>query len=166
VGGQFWTDCCDVESAYIYENGTFQYDSTCNEYGLDYQFRRSVKGTFEEVDLNIGIASDYEEWQYMTSSGEPLLLALGPSKALIFADDDSCFIAVNVLEGTEDGMSKETLEKFADSFDYGILKNVIVPDLSAITLSGNDDLTSGTYTGTDAEKAYYNIVFNLCYNFI
>jgi hypothetical protein len=167
VGGQFWTDCCDVESAYIYENGTFQYDSTCSEYGLDYQFRRSVKGTFEEVDLNIGIAADYEEWQYMTSSGEPLLLALGPSKALIFADDDSCFIAINVLEGTEDGLSKDTLEKFADSFDFGILKNVIEPKMTDDALSDDDDLTSGTVEAyTDADKAYYDIVFNLCYNFI
>jgi hypothetical protein len=124
VGGQFWTDCCDVEAPYIYENGTFQYDSTCVADGFDYQFRRSVKGTFEEVDLNIGVASDYEEWQYKTASGAPLLLALGPDKALIFADCDSCFIAVNVLSGTENGMSKETLQKFADSFDFGILETV------------------------------------------
>jgi hypothetical protein len=146
VGGQFWTDCCDVGSGYIYENGTFQFDGTCNEDGFDYQFRRSVKGTFEEVDLNIGTASDYEEWQYTTtSSGEKLLLSLGPNKALIFADDDSCFITVNVLAGTEEEMSKETLEKFADSFDFGILKNVIEPDMRGdIVLPEDEERVFGT----------------------
>jgi hypothetical protein len=142
VGGKFWTGCCDAGSAYIYENGTFQYDGTCNDEEIDYQLRRSVKGTFEEVDLNIGVASDYEEWQYETSSSEPVLLALGPTKALIFADFDSCFIAVNVLNGTDEGMSKERLEKFADSFDYEILKNVMDPDLDAIASLNDDNLTS------------------------
>jgi hypothetical protein len=130
VGGKFWSDCCDTGSTYIYENGTFQYDGECygdstyGDDGLSYQFRRSVKGTFEEVGLNIGVASDYEEWQYDTSSNESVLLALGPDKALIFADFDSCFIAVNVLCGTDKEMTREKLEDFADTFDYGILKNV------------------------------------------
>jgi hypothetical protein len=168
VGGKFWTDCCDAGSAYIYENGTFQYDGTCNDEEIDYQFRRSVKGTFEEVDLNIGVASDYDEWQYETSSGEPVLLALGPNKALIFADFDSCFIAVNVLNGTDEGMSKEKLQNFADTFDYGILKNVIAPDFNVIASLNDDDLSSDmAYSNaTEADKAYYDIVFNICYNFI
>jgi uncharacterized protein YecT (DUF1311 family) len=150
VGGQFWTDCCDVESPYIYENGTFQYDSTCAADGFDYQFRRSVKGTFEEVDLNIGVASDYEEWQYKTASGAPLLLALGPDKALVFADFDNCFITVNVLAGTESGMSKETLQKFADSFDFGILENVTEPDMNVDSSSVE---TSSTETASAEIKS-------------
>jgi hypothetical protein len=172
VGGQFWSDCCDVGSAYIYENGTFQYDGTCfseNTYGddgLGYQFRRSVKGTFEEVDLNIGVASDYEEWQYDTSSNELVLLALGPNKALIFADFDSCFIAVNVLCGTDEGMTKESLEDFADTFDYGILKNVVTPDFSIIKSADDSDSDMAYINATSEDRAYYEIVFNLCYNFL
>jgi hypothetical protein len=172
VGGKFWTDCCDVGSAYIYENGTFQYDGTCfsdNTYGddgLGYQFRRSVKGTFEEVDLNIGVVSDYEEWQYETSSGESVLLALGPNKALIFADFYSCFIAVNVLCGTDEGMSREKLADFADTFDYGILKNVITPDFNVIESAEDEESDMAYINATDADRAYYDIVFNLCYNFI
>jgi hypothetical protein len=163
VGGQFWTDCCDVWTGYIYENGTFQFDGTCNADGFDYQFRRSVKGTFEEVDLNIGTASDYEEWQYTTtSSGEPLLLSLGPNKALIFADDDSCFITVNVLAGTEEGMSKETLEKFADSFDFGILKNVIEPDMRGdIVLPEDEERVFGTESSSAADTNGYGTVYYL-----
>jgi hypothetical protein len=161
-----------VGSAYIYENGTFQYDGTCfsdstyGDDGLGYQFRRSVKGTFEEVDLNIGVASDYEEWQYDTSSNESVLLALGPNKALIFADFDSCFIAVNVLCGTDEGMTKEKLEDFADTFDYGILKNVITPDFSVIESADDEGSDMAYINATDADRAYYDIVFNLCYNFI
>jgi hypothetical protein len=157
VGGKFWTDCCDVGSAYIYENGTFQYDGTCfsdstyGDDGLGYQFRRSVKGTFEEVDLNIGVASDYEEWQYDTSSNESVLLALGPNKALIFADFDSCFIAVNVLCGTDEGMTKEKLEDFADTFDYGILKNVITPDFSVIESADDEGSDMAYINATDAD---------------
>ena len=118
---------------YRYDDGTFQFDGE-NElegYGhVDYQFRRAMKGVFDEVGLNVGDADAYENWNYTTASGETVLLALGTEKALIFADLPSSFVAVNVLAGTETDpadvfssgpLSAADLEALADSFDFSIL---------------------------------------------
>ena len=133
VGGEFMED---LEGAYIYEDGYFGFDgdivlSGCGKTG--FQFARSVKGTFNEIMLNIGQVGDYTDWQYTASCGESVLLALGSYKALIFADFDECFIAVNVLLGSEDGMTKEDLEEFADKIDFRILKDVKVPEMKGDT---------------------------------
>lgn len=94
----------------------------------DFQFTRSVKGTFNEVMLTIGQAEDFTEWQYVAACGEPVLLALGPGKALILADSEECFITVNVLCGTEEGMTQEDLQELADKIDFRILEDVAYSD--------------------------------------
>ena len=133
VGGCFMEN---LEGGYIYEDGYFSFDgdvylSGCGTTG--FQFVRSVKGTFNEISLKIGQAEEYTEWQYITACGEPVLLALGPYKALIFADFEKCFISVNVLLGSEDGMTKEDLQEFADKIDFRILKDVKVPEMRGDT---------------------------------
>ena len=133
VGGCFMEN---LEGGYIYEDGYFSFDgdvylSGCGTTG--FQFVRSVKGTFNEISLKIGQAEEYIEWQYITACGEPVLLALGPYKALIFADFEKCFISVNVLLGSEDGMTKEDLQEFADKIDFRILKDVKVPEMRGDT---------------------------------
>lgn len=130
VGGQFWSDCCKVYSGYIYDDGTFQYDGECHgDVHIDYQFRRTVKGVFDEVYLNVGNAGEYEEWCYTTACGERVMLAICVTKALIYCDFDECFIAVNVLGGYDSQFTKEDLQNFADSFDFRILKTVQKPDM-------------------------------------
>lgn len=50
---------------YIYEDGSSQFDGNVdlNEYGtIQFQLVRKVKGTFDELFLNIGQFEDYEEW--------------------------------------------------------------------------------------------------------
>ena len=131
VGGSFLRDCT-MYWGYIYENGTFhtECDAELEGCGLtDFQFDRSVKGTFEEAYLNIGRVEEYTEWQYLSAGGETVLLALSPVKALIFADFEECFITVNVLLGSDDGMTEEDLQELADRIDFGVLKDVQVPDM-------------------------------------
>lgn len=123
----------DKWGGYWYSDGTFQYDGMeeIDGYGtLDYQFRRTMKGVFDEVGLNVNNADSYEQWSYTTACGETVLLALGPGKALIFADLDDCFVAVNVLAGTETDngdilapgkFSAKALEALADSFNFSLL---------------------------------------------
>ena len=119
----------DNWGGYYYNDGTFQFDGEQNIPGfgpLDYQFRRSMKGVLDTVGLNIIDAASYEQWEYETACGERVLLALGPGKALILADLPDCFVAVNVLAGTEaneyrGSLSPEALEALADSFDYTLL---------------------------------------------
>lgn len=132
VGGDFLQEEMNRAWAYIYEDGTFQFDGniTLDSCGyVDYQFRRTVKGTFDEVVLNIGHAVNYQEFQYVTACGEPVMLALGPNKALIFCDFEECFIALNILGGSENGLTEEDLKKMADAVDFVVLKDVIVPDM-------------------------------------
>lgn len=127
VGGDF-ADKDILTWAYFYEDGTFQVEGNADlpDSGMtDFQFRRSVKGTFNEVMLSIGQAEDFTEWQYMTDCGEPVLLALGPDKALILSDSEKCFITVNVLRGAEGGMTKEDLQELADKIDFRIPENNI-----------------------------------------
>lgn len=122
VGGPFLT--VGDWGGYIFPDGTFQ----CDEEGelpgcgtIMYQLRCTTKGVFDEVGLNVSDVSEYEQWDYQSACGETVLLALGPGKALIFADLPGRFAAVNVLAGTNEGLSREALETLADSFDFAIL---------------------------------------------
>lgn len=135
VGGNFMDTV--KGGAYIYEDGTFHFegDMELDGYGtIGFQLVRKVKGTFDESYLNIGQSGDYEEWQYITSCGEPVLLEMGLYQtSLIFADYEECFISVNVLAGIENGLIKEDLQNLADQIDFSILKDVQVPDMRGDT---------------------------------
>ena len=88
-----------------------------------------MKGVLDAVGLNAGDVEGYDQREYKTASGVPVLLALGEYKSLIFADLEDCFVAVNVLSGTETPgddvfggpMTADMLEKLADSFDFSVL---------------------------------------------
>lgn len=132
VGGAFLAEDCTKYWGYIYENGTFHCEADVEIEGcgvVEFQFRRAVKGTLDDVVLYIEEADDYTEWQYKTACGEPVLLVSGIGKSLIFADYDDCFIAVNVLCGSNHGMTEENLQKLADKIDFTVLKEVRIPEM-------------------------------------
>ena len=114
-------------SGYCYDDGTFMCDGAFD--GIAYQIRRCMKGVLDTVGLNVFDAEQYEQWEYTTAGGETVLLALGPSKALILGESDQSFVVVNVLAGSMDSLfygadgsiSAAQLEELADSFDFGIL---------------------------------------------
>lgn len=114
-------------AGYYFTDGTFQCD--CVFDGVDFQIRRCMKGVLDTVSLNVFDAEQYEQWEYTTVGGETVLLALGPSKALILAESDQSFTVINVLAGSEaslfygaDGsITAAELEELADSFDFSIL---------------------------------------------
>ena len=64
----------------------------------------------------------YKRQVYETADGVPLLLAerVDGSHALILADRPESFVAVNIL-GTEDSLSREDLEAFAEGIDFSAL---------------------------------------------
>lgn len=132
VGGSFLSEDCTSYWGYMYEDGSFQMEADAKlEPGqvTDFQLGRAVKGTLDESTLNVGRLEDYREWQYMTQEGEWVLLILGPYKAMIFGDFEECFIWVNVLSGSAEGMSQENLQDLADKIHFQILKKVQVPTL-------------------------------------
>lgn len=111
-------------SGRIYEDGTFHFDGVfpASRYGeLNYQFRRSVKGSLNDVFLNVGDLSAYQELHYQTAGGQKVTLDLGPDKGLILADLKDSFLLINVLAGTEQGVTRQDLEELADSFDFSML---------------------------------------------
>ncbi|MCI8971090.1 MAG: hypothetical protein HFF99_06445, partial [Oscillibacter sp.] len=135
-------------TGYIYENGTFRFDGGAElgagelkGYGpIEYQFSRSVKGTFDEVTLNVGNLSGFEEWDYQTAGGTLVTLGLGErNRSLILADLGDSFILVNVLTGRQGDdtfssgpIGREELEALADSFLYSALTPVREPDRAAL----------------------------------
>lgn len=146
--GDFCGENVTPYSGYIYENGTFRFDGDAElgagelkGYGtIEYQFSRSVKGTFDDVALNIGDLSDFEEWGYQTADGTPVTLGLGAwNRSLILADLGDSFVLVNVLTGRQGddtfssgAIGREELEELADSFRWSALTPVKEPDLDAI----------------------------------
>jgi len=131
VGGEFLGEDMQRAWSYMYDDGTFQFDGmlTGGEYPIEYQFRRAVKGSMDDAVLNVGHVVDYEEYQYVTACGEPVMLAVGPFKSLIYGEFDSCFISVNVLCGNEHGMTEKLLKEMADRIDFCILKDVKIPNM-------------------------------------
>lgn len=116
---------------YMYEDGTFAFDgqAVIGSSILDIQFRRSVRGTFNEVILNVMDVTEFRQWQYRTGSGVTVLLALGTGKGLVLADLPDCFVTLNVLMGTDSGVTQANLEALADSFDYTKLSPVVAPSV-------------------------------------
>lgn len=52
---------------------------------------------------------------------------------MIFADFEECFVSVNVLRGSEEGLTKEDLQELADKIDFRILKDVKAPEMRGDT---------------------------------
>ena len=147
VGGNFLRENNTAWSGYIYENGTFRYDGEAELEGygtIEYQFSRAVRGTFDDVTLNIGDLSDFQEWGYRAADGTMVTLGLGArNRSLIIADLEDSFILVNVLTGVEGdslfssgGIGREEMETLADSFVYSVLTPAKAPDLDAVREAG------------------------------
>ena len=146
--GNFFKENVTSYSGYIYENGTFRLDGGAElgagelkGYGpIEYQFSRSVKGTFDDVALNIGDLGDFEEWGFQAADGTSLTLGLGEwNRSLILADLGDSFVLVNVLTGRQGDdtfssgpIGREELEELADSFLYSALTPVREPDREAL----------------------------------
>jgi len=124
AGGHFLGYENEVFYGYGYAEGSFQFDGEWHgteTASTDYQMRRSMKGYFDAVTLNIGDVSKYHEWVYTTKSGAEVLLALSAEKALILAERPESFVVVNVLTGS-DSLTNTDMEHMADSFDFLIIK--------------------------------------------
>ncbi len=120
----------DFGGANLYDDGSFAMDGRVIWKGpaeskllcvADYQFGRSMKGSFNPFTLNVGAIEEYHEWEYVSESGQTVLLANSSWKALIIAERDNSFIVVNVLGDLFSDtleMSDEMLEELADLFDF------------------------------------------------
>ena len=115
-------------AGYIYENGTFNMDSTYN--GIHFQLGRTMRGYFEPTYLNIGNRDNYEEWTYKTKDGTTVTIAYSNvggefKKALISVNLEKSFVSVNVLPWNDDlelvNLTKADIEKLADEINFSAL---------------------------------------------
>ena len=112
-------------TGYYYEDGTFSVDGDFGKY--DFQLRRTTKGVLDTVTLNIGNINNFEQWEYKTASGKTVTLALSDGdQAIILADLDKSFVAVNVMlwlgeDDKPDTMTKADLENMADHINFGVM---------------------------------------------
>lgn len=136
MGGPFMSGACTFFWGYCFDDGTLQFEGDCSVSAgtLDFQLRRSQKGSFSNVVLNIGDVDDYKQWPYKTAKGTDVMLALGSTKALVFLDLPNCFVCVNVLAGTDGGLlyddlriTEADLELFADCFDWTLCGGTVTP---------------------------------------
>lgn len=111
---------------YLYDDGTFSFDgifdAAAGRLSVVYQFRRSVKGVFDPIFLNIGDVEDYQEQALVTASGVELTAALAEYQSVLMAEFDSCFVSINVLGGTDMGITYADLEDLANTFDFSVLQ--------------------------------------------
>lgn len=130
LGGKAEDAKAEYISGWFYADGSFDFDGSATIGGssvvtTDYQFSRTMKGTFRGTSLNVGNLEAYEEWNYTTKNGETILLATdGSSKALIIAEKEKSFVTVNVLGdiwGGTFGIGKAELEKLAEAFDFSVI---------------------------------------------
>ena len=117
------------EWGYLYSDGTFHMEGTAtiSDTSLrtaDFQFVRSMKGSFSSLTLNVTDIRQYRQWNYTTQSGVKVLLANSSTKALIIVEREKSFIVVNVLgdilSDTFD-ISDEALEMMTDAFDFSVI---------------------------------------------
>jgi len=112
---------------YMYDDGTFSFDgifdAAVGRLSVYYQFRRSVKGVFDPIFLNIGDIEDYQEQSLTTDSGVELAAAISEYQSVLFAEFDSCFVSINVMGGTDEGITFDDLEDLANTFDFSVIEN-------------------------------------------
>lgn len=122
-----------INPQYLYKTGTFMLSCETKligenapwNYSIEYSLYSVMKTDFDDVFLNVGDIETYDQWEYTTWNGMQVLLAKSAEKALVFVDNGSAFITINirnprvgdVVHG-EQMMSWETLEAFADTFDF------------------------------------------------
>ena len=119
------------DGGYVYDSGSFMAEGTFTfsdgrwPYPVSYQLVCNEKGYLSVSYLPIGNVEEYTQWEYETACGIPVMLAMGPDKALIIADLPDAYLVVNVLnvrqgdvETGEATMPGEVLEAIADSFAF------------------------------------------------
>lgn len=138
-------------SGYIYRSGTFSVDGELEFVSGEtegFQLRCTSKKDFDTVFMNIGDPEQYEQWTTTTADGSEVLLARGSEVALILADRDGFFTAMNISSYEYD-VSKEELEEVAGLLDLSFRLHPI-SDEDWAYLEKNPQKP----TATEVEKAY------------
>ena len=92
----------------------------------DISIARNMKGSMSTGFFQFSPDEQPEEWAYTTAGGDPVSLALGQNTALILYDGTDAFVAIawqqmNLMRDTGVDLSRESLERYADTVDFAAL---------------------------------------------
>lgn len=105
-------------------------------YLISADYRYYEKEYFVYDYISVEHLDSFEEWEYTMPDGKPALLALGKEDALIIAERENGTFCVNFDARTGiDTISKETLEKIADLFDFSYVPYLTNEEMQAIERS-------------------------------
>lgn len=123
----------ELSPVYFYQTGTFMLscdtmltgENSPWPYPISYQYRCVMKSDLDTAFLNVGNADNYDQWEYTTSDGVQLLLAISEDKALLIADLENAFVTMNILDprvgdilAGEQTITRRAMEAFAEIFDF------------------------------------------------
>ena len=133
-------------NGYFYPEGNFKFDFDFTMTGEDSAWEHTIwssmyycrKGYFDPKYTTVETDA-YEQWNYTTSDGTELLLALKDAHALIFANREDAIITVSLNTNTdwvfpEDESqlpTRKVIEQAAEIFDFTILPKA-VEDMDAL----------------------------------
>lgn len=111
-----------VLAGYLFDCGTFSFDgifdAAFGRLSVDYQFRCSVKGVFDPTFLNIGDIDAYREEAFTTDSGVDFAAAVSADHSVLITELNSCYIFINVMGGSDLGITFDDLKDLANTFDF------------------------------------------------
>lgn len=158
---------CDFMAEYLYEDGSFKAVGSFERGGrqLNFTFIRGAKGALDPALNYIYSPDTYDEWQYITSGGAALNIAvcnyddLGERRTnYIFYQDDNYL--VTIFSATPGGENyRANAEEFAEKFDYAAACGGVT-DLALVTAAEprpakprGELMTIKDWTETDEFKA-------------
>lgn len=108
----------DMPFAVTYEEGNWHGDFTMGSEGdlSEGQISVSHKGVLDSLGLNLGNLSNYEEWNYVNTSGDSLNLMINSEtdRSYIFYEGTQDFVVISL----DSALTKEHLERTADAFEF------------------------------------------------
>ena len=117
-----------IVDGYAFSSGTFSFDGIFNasmgRLSVDYQFRRSVKGVLDSVIHNNGSLGEHQELLLINDSGIPFAAVLSEHRSLLMAEFDTCFVRINVMGGTDVGITFDDLKDLLNTFDFSVIADV------------------------------------------
>ena len=95
----------------------------------DIRIYRNVKGSMDTGFVEFGADEVLDEWEYTTAKGDTVDLVLGESKALILCEGEGAYVTViwgqlQIVREKELEIDRGTLERYADTVDFGSLSSV------------------------------------------
>lgn len=97
-----------------YADGSFTLWGQVSAAQSDFRFWCMKKQSFCDFHITITDIDSYQQWNYTTGNGANLVLAVGPERSLILADQQDAFLTLYLYAA----LDQQELEAVAEDFDF------------------------------------------------